>query len=72
MDMLEKTALLHLTTKIVSAYVTKNPVAVAGKSVRKQVGEYEQRWPPGKALLLWVGLSLVLWGLIIGGLFLLF
>ena len=40
--------------------------------VRKQVGEHEQRWPPGKALILWVGLSLVLWGLIIGGLILLF
>ena len=40
--------------------------------VRKQVGEHEKRWPLGKALVLWVGLSLVLWGLIIGGLILLF
>ncbi len=29
MKMSKKTELLHLTTKIVSAYVTKNPVAVA-------------------------------------------
>ena len=29
MDTHEKTELLHLTTKIVSAYATKNPVAIA-------------------------------------------
>ncbi len=36
--------------------------------VREHVGEYEQRWHPAKALLVRVCLSLVLWGLIIGGL----
>ncbi len=47
-------------------------VKLEEKTVRKQAGEHEQKWPRGKALLLWVGLSLVLWGLIIGGLILLF
>ncbi len=47
-------------------------VKLKRKPVRKRVGEHEQKWPRGKALLLWVSLSLVLWGLIIGGLILLF
>ncbi len=48
-------------------------VKLEEKPVREQVGEHEQKkWPRGKALILWVGLSLVLWGLIIGGLILLF
>ena len=37
--------------------------------VREQLGEYEQRWHSGKALLARVGLSLALWGLIAGGIY---
>lgn len=66
------TELLHPTTKFVSAYVTTNADAVPGMSDWKQVEKHEQRWSPGKALLLWVSLSSTLWGLIIGGLSLLF
>ena len=36
--------------------------------VREQAAECEQRWHPAMALLLRVSLSLVLWGLIVGGL----
>ena len=43
----------------------------ADKRVRQQVGANEDRWPAHKALLLWVCLSLVLWGLIMGGLYIL-
>jgi len=43
----------------------------AEKRVRQQVEANEERWPAHKALLLWVCLSLILWGLIIGGLYLL-
>jgi len=43
-----------------------------GKLVREKVGKHEQRWRRIRLLLLWACLSLVLWGLIVGGLYLLF
>lgn len=42
-----------------------------GTGVRGPVGGDERRWRAHNALLLWVCLSIVFWGLILGGLYVL-
>ena len=41
----------------------------AQRDVWQQVGTNEQKWQPSRALLLWFSLALILWSLIIGGIY---